>query len=247
MLNTQPKISVCMAAFQGEKFIAMQLRSILVQLAPDDEVIVIDDRSNDGTCEQVRSLRDSRVRLIARAANQGVARTFEQALACSRGTLIFLSDQDDLWAPNKVATILRAFAAHPHVTLVTTDATLIDHDGAPLGSSYYQWRGKFRSGFLSNLIRCKFLGCTMAFRSELLPLVLPFPGNSDVLHDLWIGTVNSVTRGGTLYLDEPLVQYRRHSGAVTARKLSPARRVQIRMHLLRAAAGCWVTKQIGHR
>jgi glycosyltransferase involved in cell wall biosynthesis len=247
MTSNRPKISVCMAAFQGEKFIAKQLRSILVQLSQKDEVIVVDDRSHDRTCEQVRSLGDPRVRLIERAANQGVAKTFEQALACALGTIIFLSDQDDIWAPNKVETVLRAFDHHPHVRLVTTDATLIDHDGTPLGSSYYKWRGKFHSGFLSNLVRCKFLGCTMAFRSELLPLVLPFPSNFDVLHDLWIGMVNSVTKGGTLYLDEPLVQYRRHSCSVTARKLSAVRRVRIRMHLLGAAAGCWLTKLMGHR
>lgn len=247
MINNRPKISVCMAAFRGERFIATQLRSILVQLSPDDEVIVVDDRSDDKTCEQVRSLWDPRVRLIERAANQGVAKTFEQALTCARGSVIFLSDQDDIWAPNKVETILRAFADHPQVTLVATDASLIDHDGAPVGSSYYEWRGKFHSGFLSNLVRCKFLGCTMAFRSELLPLVLPFPSDSHVLHDLWIGTVNSVTKGGTLYLDEPLVQYRRHPGSFTAKKLSPSRRVQIRMHLLGAAAGCWFANLTDHR
>jgi glycosyltransferase involved in cell wall biosynthesis len=247
MVNNRPKISVCMAAFRGEKFIATQLRSILVQLSPDDEVIVVDDGSDDKTCEQVRSLWDRRVRLIERVANQGVAKTFEQALTRASGSVIFLSDQDDVWAPNKVATVLRAFADHPHVTLVATNASLIDHDGAPLGSSYYEWRGKFHSGFLSNLVRCKFLGCTMAFRSRLLPLVLPFPGNPDVLHDLWIGTVNSVTKGGTLYLDQQLVQYRRHPGSVTARKLSPAHRVQIRMHLLAAAAACWLTNLMAHR
>jgi glycosyltransferase involved in cell wall biosynthesis len=247
MINNRPKISVCMAAFQGEKFIAAQLRSILVQLSQDDEVIVVDDHSSDRTCEEVRSLKDPRVRLIERAANQGVAKTFEQALACAGGTVIFLSDQDDIWDPQKVETILRAFQHKPDVMLIATDASLIDSGGDPLGSSYYESRGKFRPGLLSNLIRCKFLGCTMAFRSELLRLVLPFPRHFDVLHDLWIGTVNSVTHGGTLYLDEPLVQYRRHPDSATAVELSLARQFQTRMHLLGAAASCWMTKLSGQK
>jgi glycosyltransferase involved in cell wall biosynthesis len=247
MSMNRPKVSVCMASFQGERFIAAQLRSILNGLSDDDEVIVVDDHSSDRTCDEVRSLGDPRVRLVERHVNQGVAKTFEEALLYATGTVIFLSDQDDVWAPQKVEIVLQAFESNLGVTLVVTDAALIDDEGNPVGSSYYEMRGSFRSGFLSNLFRCKFLGCTMAFRSKLLSRVLPFPRKFDVLHDLWIGIINSITNGKTLYLDQPLVQYRRHSGSVTAGKLSGVRQLATRLHLLAAATDYWITDRLRGR
>jgi glycosyltransferase involved in cell wall biosynthesis len=241
------RISVCIAAFQGERFIAAQLRSILAQLTEADEVIVVDDHSSDGTCDQVRSLSDSRVRLIERLSNQGVALTFEEALSCATGSLIFLSDQDDLWVPGKVATVWQAFERNPDVMLVVTDAALIDEDGNRLGASYYASRGRFHPGFISNLIRNKYLGCLMAFRSGLLPKILPFPRGYDVLHDIWIGVVNSVTSGNTFYIDQPLVWYRRHSGGVTSGKLTRMRQLQTRLHLFTAVMNLWIRDRLGRR
>lgn len=197
----RPKISVCMAAFQGERYITAQLRSVLDQLSEDDEVIVIDDHSTDGTREKVRALADPRVCLVEHHANQGVAKSFEEAISRATGSVIFLSDQDDLWAPVKVSRVLQVFDKNPEVTLVTTDASLIDEDGVQLGGSYYAKRGRFSPGFMSNLIRCKYLGCTMAFRSGLVSKVMPFPRGSVILHDIWIGVINSVSSGNTFYID----------------------------------------------
>jgi glycosyltransferase involved in cell wall biosynthesis len=227
------RISVCIAAYEGERFIAAQLRSILAQLSDVDEVIVVDDHSSDKTCEQVRCLADSRIRLIQNDDNQGVAASFERAISVASGKIIFLSDQDDVWMPGKVNAVLRVFEAQPRTTLVATDAVLIDEEGKPLGR-YYAQRGTFRSGLFANLIRCKYLGCTMAFRSELIAKVIPFPTGSDVLHDIWIGVVNSISSGTTCYLDEPLVWYRRHAAAVTGSHLSLRRKITIRLHLVKA-------------
>lgn len=229
------KVSVCMAAYQGERYITAQLRSILDQLQEQDEVIVVDDHSSDRTCEQVRSLNDSRIYLYENPTNQGVAKTFQQALSRATGDVIFLSDQDDIWAPTKVASVLREFERNPVATLVVTDAALIDENGLDLGGSYYAQRGKFTSSIFSNLIRCKFLGCLMAFKSELIQKALPFPdGCGDVFHDFWLGTVNSLICGQTCYLDKPLVLYRRHSHAVTRAKLNLLRQLRIRLGLLQA-------------
>jgi glycosyltransferase involved in cell wall biosynthesis len=236
----RPKVSVCMAAFQGEKFICAQLQSILRQLSADDEVIVVDDCSSDGTRDVVRSLRDPRILLVEHARNRGVTKTFEEALGRATGDIIFLSDQDDVWADDKVRAVLDIFQTDSEVMVVASDAALIDQCGKLLGRSYYETRGRFRSGLFSNLIRCKFLGCTMAFRSELLEKVLPFPGKFKVMHDLWIGSVNALRRGRTFYLDQNLVFYRRHSGAVTAGKLNSTRRLKNRLNMVSAVASYWV-------
>jgi glycosyltransferase involved in cell wall biosynthesis len=247
MSGTRNKISVCIAAYQGERFIASQLRSILEQLSEADEVIIVDDYSLDMTCDRVRAFADSRIHLIEHAENRGVSKSFEEAILRASGKLIFLSDQDDVWVPGKVHRILEVFEKYPDVTLVTTDATLIDEDGSRLADSYYAIRGKFSSGLFSNLVRCNYLGCTMAFRSELTKKIIPFPNTADVLHDIWIGMVNSISFGATRYLDEPLVWYRRHSQAVTGSKLSLWRQIWIRLQLVRALVGFCLRNLLARR
>ena len=234
-------VSVCMAAYNGERHIKAQLQSILAQLEAEDEVVVVDDASTDGTRECVRALGDSRIRLIEHSRNLGVSRTFEDAICAGLGEILFLSDQDDLWATKKLATMLRAFQLIPAVDVVVSDAALIDENGSLLAKSYYAQRGKFRSSVLPNIFRCSYLGCTMAFRSRIRAKILPFPARADVLHDVWIGAVNSLSGGKTLYLDHPLVLYRRHEGNATGNKrLTIARQIRIRWDLCRSLAALWM-------
>jgi glycosyltransferase involved in cell wall biosynthesis len=232
-LNSRPKISVCVAAYQGGRYIALQLCSILAQLCPNDEIIVVDDASTDNTCGEVSALQDARLLLLRHTHNQGVLRAFETALSRSTGEIAFLSDQDDLWLPKKVDTILDAFTRDPDLMLVASDAILIDQDGAKIGDSFYAERGRFRAGLWSNLLIGKFHGCTMAFRSALLRKALPFPPGRLVHHDTWIGCMNALMRGKAKYIAEPLVAYRRHSTNVTGRvKLSNYTRFKMRSQLL---------------
>lgn len=247
MAERAHSISVCVATYQGEPFVTAQLQSILTQLSNSDEVIIVDDHSSDKTCERIVALDDPRIRLIRHDVNQGVAGSFEEAISHASGDLIFLSDQDDLWAPGKVIKVLEVFKDNPAVTLVATDAALIDEQGVSLADSYYGTRGKFRSGLLANLIRCKYLGCTMAFRSELISKVVPFPHGSEVLHDIWIGVVNAISSGTTCFIDEPLVRYRRHSGGVSQGKLRLNRQIRTRLHLIRAVVNFWVRNLLARR
>jgi glycosyltransferase involved in cell wall biosynthesis len=232
-----------MAAYQGESYISIQLRSILPQLCNGDEIIIVDDSSTDGTCYEVSDLRDPRLVLIQNPTNQGVLRAFETALSRSSGDIVFLSDQDDFWLPKKVETILDAFASDPAVMLVASDAILIDDDGVKIGDSFYAQRGEFRSGLWSNLLIGKFHGCTMAFRSTLLQSALPFPPGRLVHHDTWIGCVNALIGGKTRYIAEPLVAYRRHSTNVTGRvKLSNYTRFKMRSQMLFGLLALWVER-----
>lgn len=222
-----------MATYQGERYIAAQLRSILGQLSPEDEVIIVDDGSTDGTCEEISGLRDPRISLERNIQNNGVLRAFEKALSRSSREVIFLSDQDDLWLANKVETVLKVFVEDSGLMLVASDAILIDENGTRIGNSFYAKRGKFRDGLCSNLLVGKFHGCTMAFRSTLLRTALPFPPGHLVHHDTWIGCVNALTGGRTKYIPEPLVAYRRHSTNVTGRiRLSNYTRFRTRWQML---------------
>jgi len=211
----------------------MQLRSILEQLSANDEVIVVDDNSTDGTYDEICGMQDHRLAVQRNTTNQGVLRAFEKALSQCSGDIVFLSDQDDLWLPKKVEIVLDVFALDPELMLVVSDAILIDEDGDKIGDSFYAQRGKFRAGLWSNLAVGKFHGCTMAFRSALLRNALPFPRDARVHHDTWIGCMNAILGGKTKYISEPLVAYRRHSTNVTGRtRLSNYTRLMMRYKLL---------------
>ena len=101
-------ISVCIATYNGEPFIAAQLESIIAQLSPEDEIIISDDGSTDRTLEVVQALDFPCVRILHHEGEHGYVSNFENALRAARGDVIFLSDQDDLWKPGKVEQIGRA-------------------------------------------------------------------------------------------------------------------------------------------
>ncbi len=237
----RPAISVCLATYNGEPYIKAQIESILGQLSARDELVVVDDASSDSTCEVIENLDHPLIRVKRHAANQGVLRSFEEAICCADGEILFLSDQDDLWTADKVATILQAFHERPDIDIVVSDAALMDRNGNPRDESYYAQRGKFRSGVLANLVHCSYLGCTMALRRRILSRILPFPVGADVFHDLWIGTANALAGGKTLFVDRPLVRYRRHDGNATAnRRLSLGRKLRIRWDLCRSLLQFWL-------
>lgn len=225
------RVSVCMAAYNGEPYVATQIQSILNQLHEQDEVIVVDDASKDRTRDIIRSFNDGRIRLIEHHTNCGVVMTFEDAVRNATGDILFLADDDDIWAPNKVEKVLEAFRKHPKAQIVTTRVSLIDQHGSPSMDPIYRNRKTFLSGFWQNILRNHFQGSAMALRSSLLRSILPFPRHVEFLHDHWIGTRNVMSGGSVVYIDEPLLFYRRHPQNVS-RKMSRARQVKARLQSL---------------
>jgi glycosyltransferase involved in cell wall biosynthesis len=225
-------LSVAMAAFNGERFIAQQLISILSQLDARDEVVVVDDASTDGTLNVISSLQDSRIRLLRNERNAGVFAAFERALGATRGDIVFLSDQDDVWLPGKVAEAKARFARDAAVQLVLSDAEVIDEQGRVTAPSFMASRGGFQASFAATLVRNRYLGCTMALRRALLDIALPIPRDVP-MHDMWFGSL-AVLQGRVDYIDRPLVQYRRHGGNVSpARRQGIVQMVRWRLDLLR--------------
>jgi glycosyltransferase involved in cell wall biosynthesis len=211
----QRQISVCMATYNGASYISEQIASILPQLTGASELVIVDDASSDDTVAIVESLDDPRIRLISQPHNLGAVRTFERAIREATGEVIFLSDQDDVWHPDKVATMMKAFAADPETTLVLSNGEMIDAGGRPLSQRLYK-QDRFSSGVLANLVKNRYQGSTMAFRREILAAALPFPSGIP-LHDSWIALVNAVI-GRAVFLPESLLFYRRHdTNATTAR------------------------------
>lgn len=200
-----------MATFNGERYVEAQLRSILDQLQPQDEVVIVDDASSDGTVARINALGDARVRLLAQAQNQGVRSSFDRVLRACRHPFIFLSDQDDVWLPGKRDVLLAELVSG--AVLALSDARVIDSESRVVEASFMARRDGFRGSVLATLIKNRYLGCTMALRRELLDDVLPIPPTVP-MHDMWIGLMAAL-RGRVAYVDRPLIHYRRHSANVS--------------------------------
>jgi glycosyltransferase involved in cell wall biosynthesis len=211
------KISVCMAVYNGQDYICQQLMSILLQISNDDEVVIVDDASTDRSLDIIRAINDPRISIFTNSANLGVIASFERSLKLASGDLIFLSDQDDVWLPNKVENITQVFYDSSEITLVSSDAQLVDRDGSIIAESFFESRGAFTANPFLNLLKNKHHGCVLAFRKDVLNWVLPFPPDLP-MHDIWIGIVNGIY-GKSYYLDMPLIQHRRH-GSNASRDLS---------------------------
>lgn len=237
-VNSTPKISVCVATCNGRRFVSEQIDSVLKQISSDDEVIVVDDASEDGTQDIITSKNDPRIRIIEHSTRQGVVKTFEHAVRAASGDIVFLCDQDDLWAPNKVSRMMEAFASDPEVMIVTSKIRTIDENGNAIVDDVYSHAKPFTPSIIANLLSNRFQGAAMAFRTTLIPRLLPFPRGFHLLHDAWIGTRNTITGGKTLHLDEELLFYRRHSQNAS-RKLGFVDQLLKRVRLLVALATRW--------
>ncbi|MEZ0485835.1 glycosyltransferase family 2 protein [Fibrella aquatica] len=198
------QISVCMATFNGEKFIQKQVKSILVQLGQEDELIVSDDSSTDNTLAILEKLADKRIKITFNDGRPGPVGNFEQAMKRARGNIIILSDQDDVWLPDKVNTIRYLLQS---ADLVLSDCRVVDENDGMLYPSFFSHRNS-QPGFWYNLYKNSYVGCCMAFRAEILTYALPIPASIH-MHDWWIGLLVEA-KGKTHFHSKPLINYVRH-------------------------------------
>jgi len=198
------KVSVCIATYNGEKYIHQQLVSILSQLSANDEVIISDNCSTDSTGVVISSFDDPRIKFHT-FGERNLISNFENALSRATGDVIFLADQDDVWMVGKVARIMRELEIFD---VVMTDCRVVDEQLNVLHDSLFEFT-KPRVGILRNLVKNPYTGCCMAFNRKVLDAALPFPNNLP-MHDWWIGLVGEVV-GSVKFIDEPFILYRRHS------------------------------------
>ena len=225
-------ISVALCTYNGERFVAEQVGSILSGTVLPTELIVSDDASTDATIEVIEAViaashnTIATVRIVRNSVALGVVRNFEQAVSACSGELVVLCDQDDLWAPRRLEVTADAFAADPDLLLLNSNARLIDDDNRPLGYSLFEAisltaveKAQIHSGnaFATLLTRNTVTGATTAFRRSLLERALPFP--AAWVHDEWLAIIGAAS-GRIDFLDDELIDYRQHGGnAIGAVKL----------------------------
>lgn len=227
-------ISVCMATCNGARYLREQLESILVQLGPDDELVVSDDASNDDTLAIVRSYVDPRLRVLAGNAFGSPVRNFEHALRQARGEILVLSDQDDRWNPGRLDLVRQLLAGKgDRVALIMMDGELVDAAGQPLGGSVFE-RDHAGAGLCKNIYANTYSGCCMAFSRALLEIALPFPRQVP-MHDVWLGLLAELF-GEVEFVPIRTICHRRHGGnasyRATSRWLQVRRRFWLVVNLL---------------
>ncbi len=219
MEEPQEKISVALCTFNGQRFLAEQLSSIRQQNRLPDELVVCDDGSTDRTVEILRRFATSvpfPVRVIQNEHNLGSTKNFEKAISLCSGELIALSDQDDIWAPDRLERSEQEFLRNPQTGMVFSDAEIIDDQGQPIGQRLWQSfqftperRFQVLAGKYELLVKYRFVtGATVMFRSRLRDRFLPIP--AEWVHDEWMAAMLPAF-SDLRPIDEPLIRYRSHS------------------------------------
>jgi len=221
------KISVALCTYNGEIYLREQLESILEQTLPPDEIIICDDGSTDATIkilEEFRRKSFTSVKVYCNKENLGVSKNFEKAISLCSGDIIFLSDQDDVWLPNKIEKICKVFETNPKCSYIFSDAYIVDKDLKSLGYTMFQSinfnksnRKQFYEGKQLNILLGGNVvtGATLAFRSKMKNFIIPIP--KIWLHDAWIAIIGSILGEG-YFIEEPLIYYRQHNYQLTGGK-----------------------------
>lgn len=204
------RISVIMPTYNGETYIKQQLDSILEQLDENDELLISDDGSGDGTSAVLRAYRDRDKRIhLLKGPKKGIKKNVEHALRHARGTYIFLADQDDIWLEGKVERVLQAFEQQEASVVIHDAGVFAGEDDTDIRmESFFSFRGS-GAGALKNIVKNSYIGCCMAFRRRLLEVILPIPAQIE-MHDQWIGVLGDFYAGKSFFLPEVLLLYRRH-------------------------------------
>jgi glycosyltransferase involved in cell wall biosynthesis len=226
---------VALCTYNGEGHLAEQLDSLLGQTRMPDRMVAVDDGSEDGTAEVLRHFADRApfpVEVHVNTRNLGYLGNFERAIRCAEGEVIALCDQDDVWQPDKLATMEAVFDRSPRTALVFTDAEVVDAELRPLGHGLWEaihFTPARQAGFgkgdgFGVLLQGNVVsGAAMAFRSRFRDLVLPFPDG--VVHDAWIALLISAV-APVEALPRRLLRYRQHGGnQIGVRKRGLAERI----------------------
>ncbi|MDD3453716.1 MAG: glycosyltransferase family 2 protein [Bacilli bacterium] len=214
-MENKVRCSIAMATYNGEKYIKEQIDSILINLTEEDEIIISDDGSTDKTIEIIKNYNDKRIKLI-NGPKKGVKQNFSNAIKNSNGKYIFLSDQDDIWKKNKIEKTLNIFKQNK-CSVIVHDAVVVNSNLEVMNESFFNLRNS-KKGIIKNIYKNSYIGCCMAFKSDIKKNILPIP-NSIEMHDQWIGLIGEIKGNGSIFIEDKLIKYRRHDNNVSM--LSP--------------------------
>ncbi len=217
-------ISIALCTYNGSRYIAQQLQSIIKQTVQPDEIIICDDQSTDNSVIIAKSVLEKwngRWQIIVNEKNLGFRKNFQKAILLCQGDIIFLSDQDDVWDKRKIEIMLQAFE-DKNVILAFHDAELVDENLKQLYPSFWKTMNFDPTLFQNNDFRIVFLqnvmqGAACCFRKELFYKAIPFP--VDVIHDEWLLLIG-LCEGKVVPVSKALLKYRQACNVIGGKPLT---------------------------
>lgn len=212
--KSRPLVSIVMATYNGERFLREQLDSIISQSYSHLEIIIQDDGSSDETCTIVKSYaaKDPRIRFSQNDENLGILQNFCDLISKANGEYIAISDQDDIWKPEKIGLLLKHIGDN---SLVYTDSILIDASGCQTGTTLLQTLGqrpRSSKGLLNLFAENTVSGHACMFSKSIAPSILSNRYDKcfeHIMYDQFIAALASLI-DGVKYLEAPLTLHRIH-------------------------------------
>jgi glycosyltransferase involved in cell wall biosynthesis len=215
MMREEPLVSIALCTYNGAKFIRKQLDSILDQTHANLEVVVVDDCSTDDTYEIISDYakKDKRIRCFRNEVNQGYNKNFEKAISLTTGDYVAISDQDDIWLPHKIASLLGSIGDE---WLIFSNSYYINDQDERIGERTLVMGLDLASSNYKSLLLTNYVtGHTTLFKREFVDYFLPFP--KEGFYDWWLGFIASYHQK-IAFLDQVLTKYRIHEASVIQKR-----------------------------
>jgi glycosyltransferase involved in cell wall biosynthesis len=219
--NMRPKVSVILPCYNHVRYVEDSVNSILNQTYRDFELIIIDNCSDDGTRDLVKSLekKDQRIRAFYHTANVGLAASINEGFTLAKGELIALTSSDDMWRAIKLEEQLAVLEKENRIDIVHSDAEIIDSSGKKTGKNIrnlYHLRPADASGNLFKQLTRNNVCCTstILFRRRCLDTCGKFDDRLGYAHDWWF-YINLSKKHRFYYIPQVLVSYRIHETNLT--------------------------------
>lgn len=205
-------ISLVMATYNGAKYIREQLDSILNQTVVPDEIIVVDDCSTDNTISVLSEYKDKgNIKIFVNEKNKGVNANFEYAISLAQGDYICISDQDDVWFPNKIEVSLSKIKEieDGKPACVSSFCTDVDSELNVISQKKIRKDSEWEYPLYEDASQ----GSSLMFNKQMRDLILPLC--KYFIYDHYIG-VYSCFVGNRATKGVPLMYYRHHGNNVVA-------------------------------
>jgi glycosyltransferase involved in cell wall biosynthesis len=206
--NNKPTVAVVVATYNGSAYLQAQLESIVQQTHKPSQIIIVDDASVDDTIAIAHAFaaHHPEVMVVQNEIRLGYIKNFEKGMLLANASYVALSDQDDIWIPHKLETLLANIGDQ---MLAYSDSELIDANGQLLNQKMSSIKNQLAYHTpIMYAIGAWAPGHAMLFKKELIDKAAPFP--TLVTHDFWLGFV-ATCYSTVVYVNEPLVHYRQHT------------------------------------
>lgn len=211
-MTEQPLVSIALCTYNGAKYLAQQLETLVNQTYFNIEIVAVDDQSTDDSIAIMAQFAAKHPNFIIHCnpENLGYVKNFEKAISLCKGEYIALADQDDIWDLNKIELLLQNIG---NATLIYHDSAFIDEQNQPLHKKLSNLRNFYAGTDASVFLMDNCVsGHALLFKRELLQYFTGF--NQEVFHDHWLAYV-ACNNGGITFIDQVLVNYRQHTQAST--------------------------------